>query len=80
MEKTQAKTILGIGNPIIDISAETDAHLIHKFGLEWGRTVFADDNNRGIYDAIEQKEDCVYIAGGSVTNSIRVANVAIFLI
>lgn len=71
--------ILGLGNPIFDISASADSDTIKKFGVEWGRTVFANPDNIGFYDYLEKQPDVTYIPGGSITNSIRVASVNIFL-
>ena len=72
------KYMIGIGNPIVDISAPTDEESIEKFGLKFGQTIFADESNMGIYDLIESHPDVSYIPGGSITNSIRVTNVSFF--
>jgi len=77
MDSQSKKYIVGLGNPIIDISANTDAETIQKYGLSFGGTVFANDENIGFYDLLEAQPDVIYIPGGSVTNSIRVANVQI---
>lgn len=77
MDTQNVKYILGIGNPIIDISATTDEETIKKFGLEFGKTVFANDSNIGFYDYLEAQNDVTLIPGGSVTNSIRITNVRI---
>ncbi len=69
------KYILGLGNPIIDISAGADEETIKKFELEMGKTIFCNDKNAGFFDYLESKSDVTYIPGGSVTNSIRVTNV-----
>jgi len=66
--------ILGIGNPIIDISATTTKEALNKFDLDFGGTVFANDNNIGVFQELESSKDVSYVPGGSVTNSIRVAN------
>ena len=71
--------LLGIGNPIIDISAEIDSDQLKQYSLNWGRTIFADDSNMGFYDELEKKSDVSYIPGGSVTNSIRIAGVIFYL-
>jgi adenosine kinase len=68
------KYILGIGNPIIDISATTDKETLKKFNLDFGGTVFCNDTNKGVYEELEKSPDVSYVPGGSVTNSIRVAN------
>lgn len=69
------KYVLGLGNPIVDISGNTNEETLKKYGLEFGRTVFKNDENVGFYDVIEAQSDVMYIPGGSVTNSIRIANV-----
>ena len=70
----QINSLIAIGNPIVDISAETDEHSIEKFELEWGRTVFANDKNIGIFEELEKKPEVSYVPGGSIQNSLRVAS------
>jgi adenosine kinase len=67
--------IIGIGNPILDISANVEEESLRKYNLEYGRTVFKNDENVGIYDYLESQKDVTYVAGGSITNTIRIANV-----
>ena len=43
--------------------------------MDFGGTVFAKEKNMGIYEELEKSKDVSYVPGGSVTNSIRVANV-----
>merc|ERR1712032_13631 len=68
------KYILGLGNPIIDISAEADQATLDKYELVAGQTIFCSDKNMPFYDYLEGKPEVTYIPGGSVTNSIRVTN------
>ncbi len=72
------KYIIGLGNPIVDISATSDESSLKKYGLEFGRTVFRNDENEGFFDVLESQSDVTYIPGGSVTNTIRIANVYFF--
>lgn len=67
--------LVGIGNPILDISNNTDKETIEKFGLQFGQTIFANDQNKSFFDVLEKTPKVSYIPGGSVTNSIRVTNV-----
>jgi len=69
------KYILGLGNPIIDISAEANEETLKKYELVAGQTIFCNDTNMPFYDYLESKPEVTYIPGGSVTNSIRVSNV-----
>jgi adenosine kinase len=74
---TTPRYVLGIGNPIIDISGTVNEETMKKYKLEFGKTVFCDDNNVGIYADLEAQSDVEYVPGGSVTNSIRICNVRI---
>jgi hypothetical protein len=74
-QKENVKYIVGLGNPIIDISATVEEESLKTYKLEYGRTVFKNDENVGIYDHIESQKDVSYIPGGSITNSIRITNV-----
>ena len=67
-------SIIAIGNPIIDITAEIDKETIQKFGLKWGETVFMTPQNEAIYQEIENKAEVSYTPGGSVQNTLRVAS------
>lgn len=67
--------IVGLGNPIIDISATIEDDHLTKYNLGWGKTVFASDENIGFYEDLESQKDVSYIPGGSVTNSIRISSV-----
>ncbi len=69
------KYILGLGNPIIDISGSVDEETLKRFELQPGTTSFCNEKNCGFFDYLESKPDVTYIPGGSITNSIRVTNV-----
>jgi hypothetical protein len=73
--ETNVKTIIAIGNPIMNILGTSSIETIQKFGLEWGRTVFTNESNVGFYDILESQNDVSYIPGGSVVNSMRIAAV-----
>ncbi len=74
MNKVSKKIIVGLGNPILDISNKTTKDVLDKFGLIYNQTIFANDSNVEFYDVLENSPNCSYIAGGSVTNTIRVCN------
>lgn len=67
-------SIIAIGNPIIDISAEIDMEAIEKYGLLWGKTLFANDKNKGFFDELEKKPKVTTTPGGSIQNTLRVAS------
>ena len=66
--------IIAIGNPIVDILAETDKETLQRFKLIFGGTFFANNSNMGFFDELESKPQVTYIPGGSIQNTLRVAN------
>jgi adenosine kinase len=66
--------IFGIENPLLDISAEVDAALMEKYGLEAGNAILADEEKHlPLYEELQAMPGVEYIAGGAAQNSIRVA-------
>merc|ERR1740138_466253 len=62
-----------MGNPLLDISANADAAMFEKYGLEAGGIILAEDKHQPVFAELEAKPDVKYIAGGATQNSIRVA-------
>jgi adenosine kinase len=73
------KLLLGIGSPILDIIANVELEIMNKYGLKWATTVFANENNKAFFDHVTKLNSVKYIPGGSICNSIRIANVRIAL-
>merc|ERR1719446_1218289 len=65
--------ILGMGNPLLDISAEVTQDTYDKYGLLPGNAILAEEKHMPIYAELAAKPDVKYIAGGATQNSIRVA-------
>ena len=72
-EKLRLKSLIAIGNPIVDISAHIEEDVIDKFGLKWGETVFANESNKGFFKELEKNKNVKYIPGGSIQNTLRTA-------
>jgi adenosine kinase len=70
---TMSPVILGMGNPLLDISAEVTQETFDKYGLEAGNAILAEEKHMPIYAELTAKPDVKYIAGGATQNSIRVA-------
>jgi len=66
-------SILGMGNPLLDISAEVDTPLLEKYGLELNNAILAEEKHQPLFAEMAAKPDVKYIAGGATQNSIRVA-------
>jgi adenosine kinase len=65
--------ILGMGNPLLDISVEVDQALMDEFGLENGGIILAEEKHQPLFPKLQAKAGVQYIAGGATQNSIRVA-------
>jgi adenosine kinase len=65
--------ILGMGNPLLDISANADKAMFDKYGLEPGGIILAEDKHLPVFGEMQAKPDVKYIAGGATQNTIRVA-------
>jgi adenosine kinase len=68
-----APVILGMGNPLLDISAEVTQETYDKYGLKNGNAILAEPQHMPIYEELMAKPNVKYIAGGATQNSIRVA-------
>ena len=69
-EKLRLRSLIAIGNPIVDISSNKE-DVIDKFGLKWGETVFANESNVGFFKELEKNKNVKYIPGGSIQNTLR---------
>ncbi|GBP58585.1 Adenosine kinase [Eumeta japonica] len=65
--------MLGIGNPLLDISANVNEDLLNKYELKPDNAIMAEEKHMPIYRELMEKYNAEFIAGGSVQNSMRVA-------
>jgi len=65
--------LLGLGNPLLDLSTTCDKEFLDKYGLKANDAILAEDKHHVMYDELVEKYDVEYIAGGATQNSIRVA-------
>lgn len=65
--------ILGMGNPLLDISCEVKEDFLEKYEVKLGDAVLAGDKHKGMYAELSSMENVQYIAGGATLNTIRVA-------
>ncbi|XP_044758404.1 adenosine kinase-like [Coccinella septempunctata] len=64
--------LLGMGNPLLDISAVVEENLLKKYELKENEAILATDKHTTLYTTLVDKYDVEYIAGGSVQNALRV--------
>jgi len=72
MSAVGASHIFGLGNPLLDISADTDQETLDRYGLTMNNAILAEEKHLPLYDELVAK-DPLYVAGGATQNSVRVA-------
>jgi adenosine kinase len=65
--------LVGMGNPLLDISAEVGQDVLDKYGVEMDSAILAEEKHLPVYDELVKDYAVQYIAGGATQNSIRVA-------
>lgn len=77
--------MLGLGNPLLDISAVIEPEYLEKHELKADNAILAEEKHSSIFEELQKDYKTEYIAGGSVQNSLRVCqwiinqpNVAVF--
>lgn len=65
--------LLGMGNPLLDISATVDVPFLEKYGLKPNDAILADTKHKELYEDLINNFKVDYIAGGSTQNTLRVA-------
>mmetsp|Transcript_19561 Transcript_19561/g.47778 ORF Transcript_19561/g.47778 Transcript_19561/m.47778 type:complete len:349 (-) Transcript_19561:327-1373(-) len=68
-----APVLLGVGNPLLDISADADMEMVKKYELKMSNAILAEEKHMPIYGELQKAKSVKYIAGGATQNSIRVA-------
>ncbi|EFJ35435.1 hypothetical protein SELMODRAFT_438384 [Selaginella moellendorffii] len=65
--------LLGIGNPLLDISAVVDPSFLEKYDVKLNNAILAEEKHLPMYRELANKYKVDYIAGGATQNAIRVA-------
>ena len=68
--KTSSTTVLGMGNPLLDISVIAGAELLEKYGLVMNNAIMAEEKHMPLYKDIMGMEP-IQVAGGATQNTIR---------
>eukprot|EP01039_Chlorochromonas_danica_P008767 gene8767-9669_t len=72
-KKNLQGAILGMCNPLLDISAEVPLSLLEKYGVSLNNAILAEEKHLPLYQELIDNYPVQYIAGGATQNSIRVA-------
>lgn len=73
MDDIKENLIVGIGNPLLDISAKVDKGLLEKYKLKEDDAIMAQEMHLPLYKELQDKYSAEFLAGGSVLNSLCVA-------
>eukprot|EP00903_Cladosiphon_okamuranus_P010813 g10215.t1 len=73
MAESDKIALVGMGNPLLDISAQVPDSVLTKYGLEPANAILAEEKHMGLYKELVDSYEVQYIAGGATQNSIRVA-------
>ncbi|KAL6262386.1 hypothetical protein P5V15_007475 [Pogonomyrmex californicus] len=65
--------LLGMGNPLLDISANVDREFLNKYDLKSNNAILAEEKHKPLYEELINLYNADFIAGGSVQNTMRVA-------
>ncbi|KDR23079.1 hypothetical protein L798_10943, partial [Zootermopsis nevadensis] len=65
--------VVGLGNPLLDISANVDEDFLSKYDMKPNNAILAEDKHKPLYDEMVQKYKVNYIPGGATQNTLRVA-------
>jgi len=65
--------LVGLCNPLLDISASTGNDVLKKYDLKAGNAILAEAKHLPLYEEIISNYQVSYIAGGAGQNSIRAA-------
>jgi adenosine kinase len=64
--------ICGIGNPLLDISADTSQEQLDRYGMTMNNAILAEEKHLPLYNELKSQNP-LYVAGGATQNSIRFA-------
>lgn len=73
MVELKEGVLLGLGNPLLDISATVSDTCLTKYGMKSDNAILADERHLTLNDELINEYNAEFIAGGSVQNALRVA-------
>lgn len=73
MASLQHSQLVGMGNPLLDISAVVPLSLLDKYSLKLNNAILAEASHLPLYPELVAGFPVEYIAGGATQNTVRVA-------
>ncbi|KAH8954997.1 hypothetical protein BDL97_08G111300 [Sphagnum fallax] len=65
--------LMGMGNPLLDISAVVDHAFLNRYQLTLNNAILAEEKHYPMFAELAAKHGTIYVAGGATQNTIRVA-------
>ena len=65
-------SILGVGNPLLDLSSEVPLSLLEQYSIQLNNAILAEESHLSLYSELFNNYKVDFIAGGSTLNTIRV--------
>lgn len=72
-DDVQEDVLLGVGNPLLDITVTADQCLLDKYKLLANNAIIAEAQHMPLFEELVDTYKPIYLAGGATQNSIRVA-------
>lgn len=66
--------LFGMGNPLLDISAEVPEAMLEKYGLKADDQILCEDKHKPVYQEMIDNCSVDYLPGGATQNTIRAAS------
>jgi len=71
-EKSYEGILVGLGSPLLDISADVAQDVFDKYGVTLNNAYLAEKKHLPLYKELVENYKVQYIAGGAAQNTIRV--------
>ncbi|XP_017840444.2 adenosine kinase isoform X2 [Drosophila busckii] len=71
--RLQEGLLVGCGNPLLDISATVPMEFLRKYDMNEDDAILAEERHMPIYRELVDNHQAEFLAGGSVQNSLRIA-------
>ncbi|KAJ8304083.1 hypothetical protein KUTeg_017666 [Tegillarca granosa] len=73
VERVPEGILMGIGNPLLDITVEGNADLLEEYNLNSNNAIIAEEKHKTLFEKMVKEYKPIFLAGGATQNSIRVA-------
>jgi len=69
--QSESPIFLGLGNPLLDISAVVKPEFLAKYGLNANDAILAEEKHKQLYTELVSDYKVEYVAGGAAQNAMR---------